>query len=148
MNVSKVNELAELPTYASEDSVTFDIKSCFTRGQSFDAYNNWNKQQRLIAKGVGTDAEAFQLPPGIRCLVPTGLKFDMGTDVLYMNINKEAALKKGLCLATGTTVVDATQKDEELFIMLLNLTDSLVTIKNNEVYATCVVQKRYRAKNI
>ena len=43
MNVYKVNELAELPEYATDGSACFDIKACIKNGQRLRSFNSFNK---------------------------------------------------------------------------------------------------------
>jgi len=139
MNIYKVNEKAEMPSYATEGSACFDIKACITNGQYLSSYNSWNKQQKIIVKGVGTARDAFQLPPGIRVLVPTGLIFDIPEgNVLKMFIRSSVALKKGLVMANGTGIIDSDYV-EESYMMLQNVTDSLVTIENGDRLVQCML---------
>ena len=77
MNVYKVNERAEVPEYATAGSACFDIKACIRNGQRLRSYNAFNKEMQIVVKGVGNNPNSFQLPPGIRVLVPTGLIFDI-----------------------------------------------------------------------
>lgn len=139
MNIYKVNERADIPAYATQGSACFDIKACVQNNQYLTSYNNWNKEQRIFVKGVGTNRDAFQLPPGIRCLVPTGLIFDIPEGhVLKMFIRSSVALKKGLILANGTGIIDSDYV-EESYIMVQNVTDSLVTIEHGERLAQCML---------
>lgn len=139
MNIYKVNEKAEIPAYATKGSACFDIKACITNGQYLTSFNAWNKQQRIVVKGVGTDRDAFQLPPGIRVLIPTGLIFDIPeNNVLKMFIRSSVALKKGLVMANGTGIIDSDYV-EESYMMLQNISDSLVTIANGERLAQCML---------
>jgi dUTP pyrophosphatase len=139
MNVYKVNEKAEIPAYATQGSACFDIKACITKGQYLKSYNSWNREQPIVVKGVGTNPDAFQLPPGIRVLVPTGLIFDIPeNNVLKMFIRSSVALKKGLVMANGTGIIDSDYV-EESYMMLQNVTDSLVTIENGDRLVQCML---------
>jgi len=139
MNIYKVNERADIPAYATQGSACFDIKACIKHGQYLASYNNWNKEQRILVKGVGGNPDAFQLPPGIRCLVPTGLIFDIPENhVLNMYVRSSVALKKGLVLANGTGIIDSDYV-EESYIMIQNITDSLVIIEHGERLAQCML---------
>lgn len=141
MNIYKVNKKAEMPSYATEGSACFDVKACITNGQYLTSFNSWNKQQRILVKGVGTAKDAFQLPPDIRVLVPTGLIFDIPEGhVLKMFIRSSVALKKGLVMANGTGIIDCDYV-EESYLMLRNVTDSLVTIENGDRLVQCMLAK-------
>jgi dUTP pyrophosphatase len=59
---------------------------------------------------------------------------------MKMYIRSGTALKKGLTLANGVGIIDSDYV-EETFIMLLNESDSLVTIENGERLAQCLVEK-------
>ncbi len=141
MNIYRMNENAELPWYATKGSACFDIKACFKKGDFLEGFNSWNKAQKVAVKGVSTVADAFQLPPGIRVLVPTGLIFDVPEKhVLKLFIRSGMAYKKGLSLANGTGIIDSDYK-LETFIMLQNNTDSLVQITNGDRVAQGMVEK-------
>ncbi|MDB4345007.1 dUTP diphosphatase [bacterium] len=141
MNVYKVNENAELPAYATDGSACFDIKACFKRGDKLLAYNNWNKETHVAVKGVGRVADAFQIPPDTRVLIPTGLVFDIPENhVMKMYVRSGVALKKGLTLANNVGIIDSDYV-EQTFIMMINQTDSLVMIENGERLAQCLIEK-------
>ena len=146
MKIFRMNENAELPTYATEGSAAFDIKTCFKRGDKITAYNNWNKQVTMVVKGVGTSPNSFQLPPDTRALIPTGLIFDVPEKhVLKMFIRSSVALKRGLVLANSTGIIDSDYVNE-VFIMINNGTDSLATISDGERLAQCILEKISQVK--
>jgi dUTP pyrophosphatase len=144
MNVYKVNERAELPEYATDGSACFDIKACIENGQRLKSYNAWNKEMPIVVKGIGQSKHAFQLPPSIRVLVPTGLIFDVPEGhVMKMYIRSGQALKKGLTMANGVGIIDSDYV-EESFMILENVSESLVTIEHGERIAQCLIEKTLR----
>lgn len=144
MNVYKVNERAEIPEYATDGSACFDIKACIKNGDKLVSYNAWNKEMPVVVKGVGKNPDAFQLPPTVRVLVPTGLIFDVPEGhVMKMYIRSGVALKKGLALANDVGIIDSDYV-EESFIILENKSESLVTISNGERLAQCLIEKTLR----
>lgn len=144
MNVYKLNEAAELPEYATDGSACFDIKACVKNGQRLRSFNAFNKEMSIVVKGVGGERDAFQLPPGIRVLVPTGLIFDIPEGhVMKMYIRSSQALKKGLTMANGVGIIDSDYV-EESFMILQNMSDSLATIVNGERIAQCLIEKALR----
>lgn len=146
MKIYRMNENAELPTYATEGSAAFDIKSCFKNGDKLRAYNNWNKEVFITVKGVGGNPNSFQLPPDTRILIPTGLIFDVpDKHVLKMFIRSSVALKRGLVLANGTGIIDSDYV-EQTYIMINNETDSLAVISDGERLAQCVLEKTQQVK--
>tara|TARA_B110000259_G_C14021473_1_gene403216 strand:+ start:2748 stop:3254 length:507 start_codon:yes stop_codon:yes gene_type:complete len=146
MNVFKVNEKAELPDYATEGSACFDIKACISNGQRLKSFNAFNKEMSVVVKGVGGNPDAFQLPPGIRVLVPTGLIFDIPKGhVMKMYIRSGQALKKGLIMANGVGIIDSDYV-EESFMMLENVSDSMALVANGERIAQCLIEKTTRMK--
>jgi dUTP pyrophosphatase len=140
MKIYKAYDEADIPVFATEGSACFDIKANIKNGQYLKSYNNWNKEQGILVKGVGNKRDAFQLPPGIRCLVPTGLIFDIPEGhVLKMFIRSSVALKKGLVLSNGTGIIDSDYV-EPSYIIVTNVTDCLVTIENGERLAQCILE--------
>ena len=146
MNVFKVNDRASIPEYATDGSACFDIKACISNGQRLRSFNAFNKEMSIVVKGVGGVRDAFQLPPGIRVLVPTGLIFDIPEKhVMKMYIRSSQALKKGLIMANGVGIIDSDYV-EESFMMLQNVSDSMATIEHGERIAQCLVEKTLRLK--
>jgi len=144
MNVYKVNEKASVPEYATDGSACFDIKACFSNGDRLKSYNAWNKEMPIAVKGVGKNPDAFQLPPTVRVLVPTGLIFDIPEGhVMKMYIRSGTALKKGLTLVNGVGIIDSDYV-EQSYIMLENVSESLVTIEHGERLAQCLIEKTLR----
>ena len=100
----------------------------------------------IVVKGVSTNPNAFQLPPNIRVLIPTGLIFDIPDGhVMKMFIRSSQALKKGLTMANGVGIIDSDYV-EESFIMLENISDSMATIHHGERIAQCLIEKTSRVK--
>ena len=146
MNVFKVNDRASIPEYATDGSACFDIKACIINGQRLRSFNAFNKEMSIVVKGVGVNRDAFQLPPGIRVLVPTGLIFDIPEKhVMKMYIRSSQALKKGLTMANGVGIIDSDYV-EESFMMLENVSDSMATIEHGERIAQCLIEKALRIK--
>ena len=146
MNVFKVNDRASIPEYATDGSACFDIKACISNGQRLRSFNAFNKEMSIVVKGIGGVRDAFQLPPGIRVLVPTGLIFDIPEKhVMKMYIRSSQALKKGLIMANGVGIIDSDYV-EESFMMLQNVSDSMATIEHGERVAQCLVEKTLRLK--
>lgn len=141
MNVYKVNDRATVPEYATEGSACFDIKACIKNGDRLRSYNAFNKEMLVAVKGVGRNPHAFQLPPGIRVLVPTGLIFDIPEKhVMKMYIRSSQALKKGLTMANGVGIIDSDYV-EESYMMLENVSDSMALIEHGERIAQCLIEK-------
>jgi dUTP pyrophosphatase len=146
MNVYKVNERAEVPEYATAGSACFDIKACIKNGQRLRSYNAFNKEMQIVVKGVGNNPNSFQLPPGIRVLVPTGLIFDIPEKhVMKMYIRSSQALKKGLTMVNGVGIIDSDYV-EESFMMLENVSDSMALIEHGERIVQCLIEKTLRTK--
>lgn len=147
MNVYRMKDSASMPAYATEGSAAFDLTACVEHGQRITAYNSWNKQVQIAVKGVGGVQNAFQLPPGMRVLVPTGLIFDIPEGhVMKMYIRSGTALKKGLTLTNGVGIIDSDYTDE-VFMMLSNITDSLAIVEHGDRLVQCTIEKSLRSQS-
>lgn len=130
---------ATLPTFATQGSACFDVKAAFLPGERIKAYNAWNKQVDIVTKVIAGKT-AFQVPPETRVLVPTGLIFDIPENfVLKMYVRSSVAIKKGLTLVNGVGVIDSDYVQES-YILLHNISDSLVTIEHGERLAQCALE--------
>ena len=146
MNIFKVKDYAEIPTFATEGSACFDVKACLTNGERLKGYNAWNKQIPILVRKNQT----IQIPPETRVLIPTGLIFDVPDNhVLEMFIRSSVATKKGLILCNSVGVIDSDYV-EESFIAVLNISDSLVTVEHGERLAQCRLEEtlQYELKEV
>jgi dUTPase len=144
MNVELVNERGTIPEYATENSACFDLKVCIENGQRLHSVNAFNKQMGVPVKGVSTVRDSFQLPPGIRCLIPTGLKIDVPKKhVMKIYINEEATLHKGLAIPSGVMIRDA-DSIGELHILVENVSDSMAIITHGDNIAIGLFEKSVR----
>ena len=136
VKVFKVKKYAQLPEVATEGSACFDVRAAFVAGDRIKCYNIWNKQVDVAAKIIAGKI-AFQIPPEHRVMVPTGLIFDIPVGfVIKMYVRSSVALKKGLVLVNGVGVIDSDYV-EESYVLLHNVSDSLVVIDSGERIAQC-----------
>ena len=141
MKVYKDNPNAQLPQFATDGSACFDLKSCFAQGDRLKSYNAWNKEQPVVAKDLVDGVPAIKIPPECRVLIPTGLIFDIPDNhVLKIYVRSSVALKKGLTLANNTGIIDSDYVDP-LYIVLYNLSDTLVMLKHDERIGQGMLQK-------
>lgn len=120
-----------------------DVKVSVTQGQRLKSYNGWNKEMPIAVKGVGQIANAFQLPPDIRAIVPTGMTLEVPEGCLAkIYIDEESALKKALKLAAGIQIV---QETSEIVLIVENTSDCLVTITDGDVLAHAFFEKKLTA---
>lgn len=109
-----------------------NMKVSIKRGDMIESYNNWNKSMKVAVKGVGSLVDAFQLPPDVRVMIPTGITLEAPA---HIYIDKDAALKKSLELVTS---VQLGEEGEEVVLLIKNTSDSLVTIADGEVLAQAI----------
>lgn len=139
MKIYRTRDDATLPSFATEGSACFDVKACFGKGDRIKSYNAWNKKVDLVVKMIAGQ-DSIQIPPESRVLVPTGLIFDIPENhVLKMYVRSSVACKKGLTLTNGVGIIDSDYV-EESYILLHNVSDSLVVIANGERLAQCVLE--------
>jgi dUTP pyrophosphatase len=140
LKVYRNKDYAELPKSATMGSACYDVKSAFEVGDRITVYNSWNKQCYVPVKVIAGKV-AFQLHPNNRALVPTGLIFDIPLGyVLKMYIRSGVALKKGLTMVNGVGIIDCDYVDES-YILLENISDSLLVIEAGERLAQIELEK-------
>ena len=139
MKIYKTKEYATLPEFATEGSACFDVRAAFKVGERIKTYNAWNKAVDVVSKTIAGKV-AVQIPPETRVLIPTGLIFDIPENhVLKMYVRSSVAVKKGLTLTNGVGIIDSDYV-EESYILLHNISDSLVVIENGERLAQCILE--------
>jgi dUTPase len=118
-----------------------NVKAALKQGELIEAYNNWNKKFHIPVKGIGSLPNSFQLMPDTRALVPTGLKLNVPTGhLLKLYTDSNAVLQRGLTIAAGVQNVKPGE-DQELYVIMRNITDSLVVIADGDVLAEGFLQK-------
>lgn len=132
MKIYRENELAEIPTFATEGSACFDLRACLTSGKGLVAYNPHNRKMELPVKTAADGKVSAQLQPSFRVLVPTGLIFDIPKNhVLNIYIRSSMALKYGLMLANSTAVIDSDYVDPT-YVMIYNASDTPFTVYHGD----------------
>jgi len=142
LKIYVMNENAEMPSFATEGSACFDIKACIQLGTEVTSYNTWNKKTKVVPKVIA-GVPSIQITPGDRALVPTGLIFDIPEKhVLKLYNRSSTGLKKGLMLPNSVGIIDSDYV-EQSFIMLQNMSESLVVIQHGERLAQAMLEPVY-----
>ena len=126
LSIWKVHPAVVLPKLHTEQSACFDIAyQGVTKGQ-YTGYSKMNKPfTRPMTNGI-------TLSPGDRVLVPTGLIMDIPKGYsVRIHPRSGLSLKQGLVLANAQGVIDADYV-EEVFVMLTNMTENTITIKDGD----------------
>jgi len=138
LKVYKNSVRATIPEFQTEGAACFDLHVCLDQPTRAKAYNAWNKEFPLITKPQPINGNpsvtdwSIKIPPETRVAVPTGLTFDIPENyVMEVFIRSSAAFKKGLVLANGTGVIDSDYVDP-LYVILHNVSDTLVILTNAE----------------
>jgi len=141
MKIFKVNENAEIPSFATSGSAAFDLKACLEANTKIRAYNPHNREMEIPVKPTGDGRLAVTLHPQFRTLVPTGLIFDIPEKhVLKLFIRSSMALKYSLSLANGTGIIDSDYVDPT-FMMVVNNGDTPILIYNGDRVAQGILEK-------
>jgi len=142
MKIYRENENAQIPEFATEGSACFDLRACLDGVEKVVTYNPHNKKIEVPVR-VNNDTAQFQIPPMYRCLIPTGLIFDIPKNcVMKVYARSSFALKYGLNLANSVAVIDSDYVDQT-YVMLNNMTDTPVTIKSGERVAQAMLEKTF-----
>jgi dUTP pyrophosphatase len=141
MNIFKVSENAELPSFATSGSAAFDIKACLDAGTKIRAYNPHNREMEIPVKTAADGKISVVLHPQFRTLVPTGLIFDIPEKhVLKLFIRSSMALKNSIGLANGTGIIDSDYVDPT-YMMVINNGDTPILIYHGDRIAQGILEK-------
>lgn len=129
VNIFKTLYSVFFPVFATKYSACFDIEYQNPRYQDISGYDKLNKAvTRFINKETGN----FEILPGDRLLVPTGLIFDLPEGYsLRLHPRSGLALKKGIVLANCEGVVD-NDYVEPVFAILTNISERVMLIEHRE----------------
>lgn len=115
--------------YSTESSACFDL-SAYLKDNVFPikTYSFANQEYRLQKH---SDGELY-IPPNDRCLVPTGIIFDIPEGYfIKLHVRSSVALKKGLVLANGTGIIDEDYV-EPVYMIIHNISSVHVKITHGE----------------
>ena len=145
LNVYRVNDQVELPTFGTTLSTCFDL-SFQPTSNVVTGYDSFNAPVERDVNGFNE----VSIYPGDRLLIPTGLVFKIENKVTietYADISRAElplqnysirlhprsglSLKKGLVLANCEGVVDVDYQ-EEVFVILTNLSKMHQTIRRGD----------------
>lgn len=126
LEVFKLDSTAKIPKFATQGSACFDISACFWRTISGKSKNNLEEYQ------FPTIDEACNMSPFSRCLIPTGLVFNIPSGY-HIQINSRSGLvyKKGIYVANGTGIIDD-DYTEETMVMITNNSSEPFHILNGD----------------
>lgn len=141
MKVFRLNEAAEIPSFATEGSACFDLRACITSDTRLKTYSPHNKEITVPTK-IGSDGRAVTvLHPQFRSLVPTGLIFDIPKNhVLKVFPRSGMSIKFGIGLANSTGIVDSDYV-EELFVPVYNMSDTPINIYHGDRIAQAILEE-------
>lgn len=132
LKVFKCNPSAILPSYATERAACFDVCACLTNDSTakakFPASLRSTEDDVLLSVKDNT----IIVPPLVRVLVPTGLKFDIPENhSLRLHPRSGLAFKNGINLANCQGVIDE-DYIEEVFVAIMNNSNIEFTIKHGD----------------
>ena len=123
LKIYKMSEGAHDPVYSTDGAACFDIKACLTEDIRVNSYNKF--QESFLKKVIYNDnlgAHALKIASGERCMIPTGLIFDLDdSQSLRIHPRSGLSIKSGIVLANSQGIVDY-DYTQECFVCLLNTT--------------------------
>jgi deoxyuridine 5'-triphosphate nucleotidohydrolase len=123
LKIYKMSEGAHNPVYSTDGAACFDIKACLTEDIRVNFYNKF--QESFLKKVIYNDilgAHALKIASGERCMIPTGLIFDLDdSQSLRIHPRSGLSIKSGIVLANSQGIVDY-DYTQECFVCLLNTT--------------------------
>lgn len=154
LNVYRLKDEFDLPTYGTSLSNCFDL-SYQPSTTVIKGYDKWNNPIDRILTGN----EEVYIYPGDRLLIPTGLvckieqkltvesfadvaqeKNSLGSYSIRLHPRSGLSLKRGLILANCEGIVDVDYQ-EEIFVLLTNISEMGQTIKKGERIAQAEVTR-------
>lgn len=136
-----------VPEYGTSMSACFDLSFQPCQRFSIQGYDKWNNKVDRMTYNNTVD-----IFPGDRILVPTGLIMKIKQGTFYLNnysirlhARSGMSLKQGLVLANAEGVVDVDYQ-QEIFVMLTNISDVPVTIKKGDRIAQAEIVYQWLAQ--
>jgi dUTP pyrophosphatase len=131
MNYIKLFDDVQSPSYATDGSACFDIKAYLKKDREVKIYSSMDSTENVMY------SDEITLDPWDRCLIPTGLIFEIPKGYsIRVYARSGNAIKKGLCLANSVGIIDS-DYNLELFVGLINASNTWINIKNGDKIAQC-----------
>lgn len=121
MKLKIVAEDKYLPQYANDTDACMDLKACL-RGVPDAMYVNDGIQ--YIAQTEIQPGEIKKIGTGVQVAIPEGY-------VMKLYVRSSTGIKKNLCLANGTGIIDAGYRDE-IIMALHNFGKDIVKIQDGD----------------
>ena len=150
VNVYRIRDDLEVPTFGTSLANCFDLSFQSTSEERI--VKGYNKHNEPVARHIHNfgDGEEFEIAPGDRLLVPTGLIFKIEllhtietfADIsavdqplqnysIRLHPRSGLSLKRGLVLANSEGIVDVDYQ-EEVFVLLTNISEVSQRIKKGD----------------
>ena len=133
-----LHESVKRPIWGTEQSACFDLYAHFEPGVVVRGYDSVNRERLYDVTTdsttvTGSNCDSYiSIPMQNRVLIPTGLIFDIPEGFsVRLHSRSSLSLKKGLMMVNGEGIIDSDYY-HECFMMLLNVSDVPVHIKNGE----------------
>lgn len=147
LGIFKLNEHTKVPTYGTKASACFDIRvnlMGLVETQSNPVVDVVTKNNQFINRRVVKDNDGryfVELRQQERMIAPTGAIFDIPLGYsLKVHPRSGTSLKQGLNLINQEAVIDADYVDE-LKLLLVNSSDTIVRVYHDERYAQGELQE-------
>jgi dUTP pyrophosphatase len=121
------------PKFSTQQSACFDISAFLSEKEQILSYDSQNHSfKKELQRDESKNLSFIKIKPFERVMIPTGLIFSF--DCIYsLRIHSRSGLsiKKGLVLANQEGVIDC-DYNQQLFVCILNLTNTEQTIYNGD----------------
>lgn len=121
LKIYKLFPEAHLPTYGSEWAACFDLSASLREEDSLAVYGHNNTKTKRPMHELLNGKRGITIYSGERCLVPTGLVFDLDeSQSLRIHARSGLAWKNGITIANCEGIIDADYTNQT-FVMLYNI---------------------------
>ena len=130
----KLNEQAQLPTFATKESACFDFHANLVQDGEIQYYQAISTKSvpRRVAFDINTSNTFIQLNNMERMLIPTGLIADIPPGFsIRLHSRSGLAFKQGVYLANCEGIIDSDYVDP-IFAMVTNISNVPVRIYNGD----------------
>jgi dUTP pyrophosphatase len=130
----KLNEQAQLPTFATKESACFDFHANLVQSDEIQYYQAISTKSvpRRVAFDINSSNTFIQLNNMERMLIPTGLIADIPKGFsVRLHSRSGLAFKQGVYLANCEGIIDSDYVDP-IFAMVTNISNVPVRIYNGD----------------
>lgn len=144
VKVLNLSHHLELPEYSTPEADAMDLRACFDLNKAENGYESKIREydpSNMESSSIVNIDDEYILYPGMRVLIPTGLKVQLPPGYEFAIKSRSGlALKSGIIVLNSPGTVDSDYRGE-IGVILMNTSDKSFSIHHGDRIAQMAIKK-------